>query len=100
MITINNTTTDQASMETVLAVGCIDHQNPAVVTTAEINFADLFSEIELPININSDIVLPFPKYSNYGLGVDYKKYQIILKNVEPNALKDKVILKLNMDLIQ
>lgn len=41
MITINNLTTDEAATETMLAVGCIDHQNPEAVTTVGINFADL-----------------------------------------------------------
>jgi hypothetical protein len=44
MITINNSTTDQAATDSALAVGCIDHDNPGTTTTVGINFVDLTTE--------------------------------------------------------
>lgn len=44
MITITNLSTDQASTDSMLAVGCITHGVPGVTSTVGLNFSDLTVE--------------------------------------------------------
>lgn len=47
MITINNLNTDQANTDLALAVGCIDHTNPDLVTTLSFDFTNLTIEQQI-----------------------------------------------------
>ena len=44
MITINNLSTDQATTDSMLAVGCITHNLPGVTSTVGLNLTELTTE--------------------------------------------------------
>ena len=66
----------------------------------EMDLSDILNEIELPINFTSDVELPFPEYKSNRMDIKYKKYKVVLKNVNPEAKKDQVVLKSDIDLIR
>lgn len=101
MITINNTTTDQASTDIALAIGCIDHDNPSVTSSVNIDFSTLTNDQKIVyadffalgsgkawVNIEYECVIGIDHITSEIVIGDTKELDYATMTVEDRAIVD------------